>query len=303
MFIIILTSCAADSGKIQKPPDSSENCIVFNDEVIYTVVRSDTSSKTVTDAAVSLRKYIQENINGDIKILTDWIKKTDNVDDVRGEYEILVGLTNRPESIEAYERFKSAYEPLEYLIEKSGNHYVILGNDIMLAEAVEKFIENITIYDGGATLKVTDNLNINLRKPFPVGKLIIDNVNIIDFKIVYPSSYKESEKILIDNIQEYIYLATGFQLDIISDKEKQTEHEIVVGSARNKSYSNHSDLDCIIEIRDGNLYVGGNNYYADAKAVNYLINDFLYYNIYGVNPKEIVLTPSDSKFYEAKPNY
>lgn len=303
--IFLLTACESEVNDANvTPPDSNIDCIIYEGEVLYTVVRSDTSSKAVTEAAVALRRYIQDNTESEIKITTDWVKNTEKVEEVRGEYEILVGLTNRPESIEAYEKFKSADEPLEYMIEKLGNHYIIIGNDDVIMQAVETFMENITVYDNGNTLKVTENINISATKQFPVSKLIIDGLNIKEFKIVYPSDYNSSQRNLATNIQEYIYMATGYTIDIISDNESKSEHEIVIGVSRNTSYDNFNDLDCTIETRDGNLYVGGKNYYADAKAVNYLINDYLYYNMYGKNPIEIELTPSDSKVYEAKPyNY
>lgn len=302
--IIILTACGTALNTYNKAPDSSENCIVFEGEVFYTVVRSDTSSRAVTDAAVALRKHIQDAVDSEVKIVTDWVKNNEIIDEVRNEFEILVGLTNRPESITAYEKFKNFESPLEYMIEKSGNHYIIIANDDMIFQAVEKFIENINIYNEVNTLKVADNIGIYMTKQFPISLLTIDNVNIKDFKIVYPSNYNEFQRGLAANIQEYIYLATGFNIDIVSDRDNDSEHEIVIGVSRNKSYNDLNELDCVIQINDGNLYIGGNNYYADAKAVNYLINDFLYYNMYGKNPTEINLTPSDSKIYDSKPyNY
>jgi len=267
---------------------------------LYSVVRSDTSSRAVTDAAVALRKYLQDNTSNEIKILTDWAKKGEDIAVVRGEYEILVGQTNRPESIEAYEKFRTAEEPLEYMIEKSGNHYIILGGDDIIMQAVEMFIENINVYDEGSILKVTENISISSTKQFPVSTLTIDGANINNFKIVYSSDNNQRRE-LAENIRGYIYIATGFELDVISDREAEGKHEIIIGNSRNTRHSDLGDLDCIIEVRDGNLYIGGNNYYADAKAVNYLINDILYYNMYGKNPTKIELTSSDSKVYTSKP--
>ena len=305
LVMVILSSCGSgtNSDKPLPPPESNADCIVYDGEVLYSVVRSDTSSRAITDAAVTLRKYLQDNTSKEVKILTDWVKKGEDISELRGEYEILVGQTNRPEAIEAYEKFRASEQPLEYMIEKSGNHYIILGNDDIIMQAVEAFIENITVYEEGNILKVTENISISSTKQFPVSVLNIDGVNINNFKIVYTSGNNQRRE-LAENIQEYIYLATGFDLSVISDDDAKGENEIIIGNSRGTTHSGLGDLDCVIEIRDGNLYIGGNNYYADAKAANYLINDILYYNMYGKNPTKIELTSSDSKVYTSKPyNY
>ena len=309
--LIILTiilssviSCGSGEGASLStaPPKSNADCLVYEGEVIYAVIRSDISSRAVTEAAVALRKFINESLpEGEVKILTDWVKKNETVEEVRGAFEILVGETNRPESIESYEKYRKAEQPLEYLIEKSGNHYVILGSDETIMNAVEAFIENITVYNEGQTLKVTEKINLSAFKQFPVSLLTIDGVAINNFKIVYPSSYNESQRQLAQSVKEYIYIATGFDLDMVSDSSTESDNEILIGTSRNNKYSNFNEMDCTIEIREGNLYIGGKNYYADAKAINYLINDVLYFNMYGKNPTKIELTSSDSKVYESKP--
>jgi|GEM_PF-4003255 hypothetical protein len=305
IILLAFISCDVATNDAVTPPQSNEDCLVFGGEVLYSVVRSDISSRAVTDAAVALRKFMQESSSGsEVKILTDWVKKGEDIAEIREEYEILIGTTNRPESIESYEKFRSTDEPLEYMIEKSGNHYIILANDDVIMQAVEAFIENITVYAEENTLKVTKDINVTATKQFPVSLLKIDDANIKDFKIVYPSSYNGSQSELAENVKQYIFLATGYEIEVISDSASKGNHEIIIGTARNTSHTSLSDLDCVIEIRDGNLYIGGNNYYADAKAVNYLINDILYYNMYGKNPTKIELTSSDSKIYTSKPyNY
>jgi len=303
IILSTLASCdSAVSNNVSKPPVSNADCLVYEGEVIYAVIRSDISSRAVTDAAVALRKFINENLpEGEVKILTDWVKKNEVIEEVRGTYEILVGQTNRPESIESYEKFRKSEQPLEYMIEKSGNHYIILGSDETIMGAVEAFIENITVYNEGKTLKVTEDINLSAFKQFPVSLLTIDDVTVSNFTIVYPAAYNESQRQLAQSVKEYIYIATGFDLDMVSDREAKSDYEILIGTSRGNTYSNLNEMDCTIEIRDGNLHIGGKNYYADAKAVNYLINDVLYFNMYGKNPTKIELTSSDSKVYESKP--
>ena len=307
ILIIILSalmSCGSETdGSVSStPPTSNADCLVYEGEVIYAVIRSDISSRAVTEAAVALRKFLNENLpEGEVKILTDWVKKNETVEEMREPFEILIGETNRTESIESYEKYRKAEQPLEYLIEKSGNHYTIIGTDETIMAAVEAFIENITVYNESKTLKVTEDISLSAFKQFPVSLLTIDGVAVSNFKIVYPSYYNEGQRQLAQSVKDYIYLATGFDLDMVSDSSAKSDNEILIGTSRNNTYSNFNEMDCTIEIREGNLYIGGKNYYADAKAVNYLINDVLYFNMYGKNPTKIELTSSDSKVYESKP--
>ena len=75
---------AADAGKTE---DNGPDC---------TLVRGDESSKAVTDAAVALRKTL-EAMGLTVDLKTDWVKRGEEITRYPGE--ILIGRTNRPESI------------------------------------------------------------------------------------------------------------------------------------------------------------------------------------------------------------
>ena len=95
---------AVESEVLPDTPSAPPSC---------TIVRSDTSDKAVTDAAVALRHLLEEaGIEADIK--TDWVKRGEEI--TRFPNEILIGPTNRPESEEIYEKLAEAETPYDYLI-------------------------------------------------------------------------------------------------------------------------------------------------------------------------------------------
>jgi len=246
----------------------------------------------VTNAAIYLRKQIEEITGIKVDIKSDWVKKGEDVSLYRDEYEILVGPTNRTESIELYKKFNAAGVPMDYMITKIGDHYVIAGDDSDIMTAIEVFIGKMTLINGGI-LKMADDINIEKAHVFPVSKLTSGGVDIGEFAIVYPIYYTNKQMIEINNLVEYIYTATGKKLDVISDTEAKRPHEIIIGTSRGETYANFGDMDCVIEIGGDNIKLGGNNYYFDVKAIDLFIEEFLSY-------KDEINLPVETKTYLSK---
>lgn len=107
----------------------------------YSVVRSDFASNDVSIAAVDLRKALTAATGATVGIASDWVDRGTAVPE--GTPEILVGLTNRQESIEAH----AALKETEYTIAVVGNRIVVVGyDDACTIAAVEAFITDILGY-------------------------------------------------------------------------------------------------------------------------------------------------------------
>ncbi len=102
------TQAAADAGKTETPEPAGPDC---------TLVRADNSSKAVTDAAVALRKTLEE-MGLTVELTTDWVKRGEEITRYPGE--ILIGRTNRPESEALYARMDEAEEPYDYIVSVGG---------------------------------------------------------------------------------------------------------------------------------------------------------------------------------------
>ena len=103
----------------------------------FTVVRGDDSSKAVTDAAIELRKQLEElGLTVDLK--TDWVKRGEEITRFPGE--ISVGRTNRPESEALYARMDADPEPYDYLI-SVGEVMCVACEDDSAMDAVTLFAE------------------------------------------------------------------------------------------------------------------------------------------------------------------
>ena len=111
-----------DSG----PEDPGPDC---------TLVRGDSSSKAVTDAAVELRKQL-EAMGLTVDLKTDWVKRGEEM--TRYPREILVGRTNRPESEALFDRMDADPEPYDYIV-SVGDAMCVACEDEGAMDAVSLF--------------------------------------------------------------------------------------------------------------------------------------------------------------------
>ena len=101
-LVTLMTACdpGTDPGTTQTTAGEEESLtvsLVIEGATLFTVLRSETSAKEETDAAVLLRKSINEKLGSDMGIGTDWVKRGE--EPPTDTYEILVGQTNRPETM------------------------------------------------------------------------------------------------------------------------------------------------------------------------------------------------------------
>ena len=108
-------------------------------EHAYTVVRDDDFDAIATKAAVALHQHIDKNLG----LTTDWSKPGTEV--TFGEYEILVGTTDRPESIE----LAAGLGEHDFKIAMMGEKLVVVGgSDTAVANAVAYLLRNEVIVNG-----------------------------------------------------------------------------------------------------------------------------------------------------------
>jgi len=143
------TDTAADSADTAAPvetaPAVTETEITSGSKAVYKIIRGENASDEIVDTAIRLRRGLEELTGISFSFGTDW-----SADGSTGEgaLEILVGLTNRPESAAADAEIRN----MEYSIASAGNKIVISGkNAETLSEAVQVFLNSdlISLNDAG----------------------------------------------------------------------------------------------------------------------------------------------------------
>ena len=117
---------------------------------------------------------------------------------------------------------------------------------------------------------------------YPVEKVSISDLR--EYVIVYPTYYDEYRIGEVYILRDAIKNVTGYELEVISDGEEKREHEIIIASSTRENGIKgsiekfESGLDYAVGVQKGNIVLGGNNFYADMRAIYYFINNILGYN-------------------------
>ena len=139
-------------------PAPSGLLLVAQGATDYVIVRPTECQNFVTDAMTDLRKAIEAKYGVAVKPQDDWIKGL-----AKGEayvteaFEILIGETNRKESIEVL----ATLQPGEYTVRVSGNKLVLIGTtDYLTGLAVQEFIKYIETSESTAELMVANEYSV-----------------------------------------------------------------------------------------------------------------------------------------------
>jgi len=149
-LIFILAACnKQEDGE----PVLPENMIPIGD---FIVVRGDNSSRPELDAAQKFRKAITEAYNIELAITTDWDGSRGNETDNNSRNEVLIGATNREQSVNALAELGAN----DFAITFDGIKIAITGgSDFALDCAINYFILN---YIGGSGVSLENNMQVIL---------------------------------------------------------------------------------------------------------------------------------------------
>ena len=154
LLVCGLVACSNENQPEEQPPEETPvEVLALADEAsgagIYTVVRPEQTDKRVTEAASSLRAKLLNYYGIETwDIVTDW-EKDPNPDEIAARYEILVGLTNRPESEQVFAELGED----QYAIRVVNNKLVIVGvDDKRTTMAVKFFIDTYLCEDASSVI-------------------------------------------------------------------------------------------------------------------------------------------------------
>lgn len=106
---------------------------------------------------------------------------------------------------------------------------------------------------------------------YPVESVRISDLG--EYVIVYPSDYTEYRMQEVQLLRDVIKHITGKAPQIVPDTAPEAEREIIIASSSretkldDKINSFQHGADYIIAVSDGDIILGGNNFYADVRAI------------------------------------
>ncbi len=207
---LVLNACGKNEPNIGGDPLSKgtvsyeigESVVIADSEGCdYSVVRPDNCSKEVTDAAVLINKAIYGIIGELPKLKTDYGTK--------GELEILVGNTNRPESLAASEGLGEK----DFRIIFSGSKIAIVGgSDAATTLAVEYFLEN---YLSESALSI--DFGTDYTYSYVAPRIMVGDSDLGEFKI-YSEGTPEA---LVTAVSDAIFASIGKTPEITESRSEK----------------------------------------------------------------------------------
>lgn len=139
----------------QTTAESAEISLLGEDgKAVYRIVRPEQGTDTEVNAGIELNKSLKKLTGTPFTLTSDFLMPKESLDDVAEVYEILIGMTNRPESTQA----KEGLAANEYVIRVTEHKIVLIGgSDAMTYQAVQAFL---TMFETGGSFMLAKNTNI-----------------------------------------------------------------------------------------------------------------------------------------------
>ena len=217
----------------------------------YKIIRAEKASQSIVSAAVDLKSKLETSVEG-ITIADDWYNK--NAGELPAEaLEILVGTTNRPESISLKAELLEDDYAVKYFPE-SGRIAIIGGSDEATLKAVSYFLE-FCLSAG----EIESTLSFVSAGQYIVTECILNGAPIADYSLVLPNNADADEKYAAELITYTVSEMTGVKLATVN-KSAASGKQILIGNASGKSvaaseYICGSDGENVILCGEGGLVV------------------------------------------------
>ena len=241
MVAVPLASCNRDENPAEQTPDAPAEEVnldlITRGKTEYVIVRDYKASNAVLDAVNSLIASIKVNIGADITVKECYNDLENNSSDVESKAEILIGVTNRKESIEALEGLRSK----DYTISVHGTKLVIGGaGEEGTVAAIAKFINDVVVLQGNRfsvsqgdlqNLSYSSANNIHSDGTYSYNSAAILNARIDSYGIIFPKNADNSEecKKFANELSAYISRETGYDLAVYKDTRAWCDYEILIG--------------------------------------------------------------------------
>lgn len=271
MALLCLVACGTDElpgSDTTTTPAQDEPAklisIVENNATQYCVVRSDDLSNEAVDAVRLLRTTIIDKYGlSGMDISSDFVRPGTAEEDIP-KYELLVGVTERAESIAAL----AEIDYNDFVIRVMGTRVVIAGHtDEKTVEAVNYFIENYLTDDA---LMLPETLLYVSHAEYAGEGVTLLGRPLSDYTLVYKSAYKYMAETIANEIGVY----TGARMELTLDsKAELSGPAIVIGSTTFGVKNDYAvDSFSVTVGTDGHVLLGGCGEWPTGSACRYFLN-------------------------------
>ena len=238
--LLSLAACNTDQGKeptntttateeVTQPPVLEQEITFPKSEMSrFKIVYADGSSDEVVNSATSLSKLILSSCGYEPIITNDFIREGSSTF-CEYEYEILVGETNREESISFIQSIRQDDKAYTCIGTK-----ILIGarDDKLLMECIDEFCVQVVMGKKKDEMFFRSEWATYKAATYATDTLTVNGIAIQDYTIIHPVKNSAFEKALAEKLQLAIADATGYILPIEADtKAKDDRPELRIGAA------------------------------------------------------------------------
>lgn len=239
LIIILLVSCSNNnvpsdtegesiSGSLTEnttdtaPPELKTDIVITKETASqYVIIRPERAGEELRSAASSL--YFAFNNKGfKIDYQSDWTKDPSSIS--KDSKEILIGDTNRPESVQ----YSSVLRTHDYIIANNGTKIIIAGgSEEATVRAIKAFI--LKYLSGNlSSIKFPIGESEKSLSDYEIDSLTLFGKNITEYTVVRDKNanvfVKHAATVLSQNITD----KTGYKINVANDGEENTGYRIFI---------------------------------------------------------------------------
>ena len=278
LFSVVACSSASDNGDdtgmsgTALPSQVPENYVSIAEQevALYKIVYEKGLASTVTQKIDTNLSTLKTKIGVDMQSVDD---ETYPASD--GTPEILIGETNREESKLATAKLRSGEYKIEYNTETK--NVVIAGGSISaLCSAIDVFFKN-NLDTNKRYLSIPNNYKKEKFLDFPIQSVLINDVPIQEYVVVYPKGADSVTKYAAQNLVDYIQNNMGVKLTMNDDGKAEKPYEFLIGKTKRKESSVSTSLkdgQYVLMEKNDKIVMQGNGIYVGA-AVGAFVSKYL----------------------------
>ncbi|MCQ2430985.1 MAG: right-handed parallel beta-helix repeat-containing protein [Clostridia bacterium] len=261
LFMIFLLVGCDNTGNEEK---DNISLVPFPMAQDYVIMRAEFADEKETAAAITLGKYLKESFGRDFVLTTDWVKRGETVPE--SGREILIGETNRPQSITALSDLRQN----DFTIRIAGERILILGGSPSATEtAVAWFCEHCIDSENQILMLPEGENGFLYTAVYPVERIVLQGHDVKEYQIVSDLKPQTKEGYAIINLAKRISELCGVYPDIVDPELADAPCSIRILSTPAGDVGTYT-----ITGEDGSVMIAGNG--DDQLLLG--INDFLYEN-------------------------
>lgn len=248
---------------VRLPSNAPENYISLaeHETAYYRIVYA-------ADLPGSVTKIINQNVETlrtKIGVVMECVSDKQLPAPVQGFPEILIGETNRTESIEASAILRSGEYVAKY--DKTSQNVIIAGGSISAVGSAVNLFFSKNLDTAKRYLAIPNTYKTEKILNFPIHSVLINGVSIQEYSIVYPKGADLVTEYAALNLQDYLNNNMGVKLKMNDDSKAETKYEILVGKTK-RTESNVStslkDGQYILMKKGDKIVMQGNGIYVGA---------------------------------------